>query len=178
MLDTELEIFKILDILEKKNIKTITISEDGIFKYLFNSPTITKNIESNNNTKFIIPRYGDILLKIEITGQFDKAIFYQYDSLDRKVIYDILLSEGIMNTFPESGVPLLQCGKNFYVDIENPFNVSVKATYALLESSSRKLLANYVNGENGVKTVDKNGEIYQAFNVQDNPYSPNYFGKI
>ena len=49
-----------------------------------------------------------------------------------------------MNPFPLSGIPLLQLRTCIYLSIESG-NVNISAKYALLESKSRRRLAQYKN---------------------------------
>lgn len=171
---------------------TITIDSNGIYKYLFDSPTYPVIVEQADKSRYrypedgllyVMPRDGDILLHVEVTGSFKEAILYQYDfgGVD-KIVYATLNQEGIMNPFPESGFPLLQAGKGLYLNVigADADKVQVTATYALLETKSRMLLARYLheNTENGVKVVHANKDIYQVICVMDIGHSPNCLVKL
>ncbi len=190
------DVFKTLDEFERVGKHTIDINEYGVYKYLFNSPTMTDNVdpnpksmyniesdESDDYLLYVIPRNGDILLYVDVEGVFAEATLYQYDwTGSRKIVYEQILEAGRMNPFPESGIPLLQCGKALYIEVKATSHVAVAvtATYAFLETESRCKLAQYVfpNTEHGIKAVHANGDIYQAINIHDLSYSPNYFALV
>lgn len=56
-----------------------------------------------------------------------------------------------------------------------PGVVTIKATYALLDSVSRRLVGNWCDetNKNGVKLKHCDGTIYQVLNIHDFGYSPN-----
>lgn len=201
-----MNILKIFNIF-KKNVKIINIDENDIFTYLFNTPIYTINIPitddiyySNNSFGhdiiYLIPREGDILLDIDIEGEFELAELYQYNwTGSDKIIYDTLERSGIMNPFPSSGFPLNQMGKSLYLKISQrkKSKIIVRANYTLLEDTSRKILIKYRTTKNnilsicknitiddicGVKIIHKNKDIYQVIGIEDYSYSPNYLAKI
>lgn len=178
---------------------------DGVMTYLKNAPTITVAIPiadeaqyraDDGHATFVVPREGDLLLGVTVSGRFEEAALYQHDFIGRKVVYDRLTTAGTMCPF-EDGIPLVQCGKNFYVDVEKHAShpdttPSVSATFALLDADSRRRLQNYTHPDgnpyyvtkregavyrHGVRLVHKDGEMYQAFGVCDHGYSPNYLGR-
>ena len=186
-------IFQELSVIEQKGIETMRIVE-GTFEYLHNTPLKAFEIEpfktlDDGATLYSVGRNGDLLMNVKIEGgSCGKTLFYQYDwTGSREVIYDE--NDGgncIMQPFP-SGIPLLQCGKAFYVSVKNgTSDVKVYATYAYLDSPSRRKLATYTfpQGEpvyrspepvyeDGVKVRHRNGKMYQATCVVEMGYSPN-----
>jgi hypothetical protein len=205
-----------VDVIEKSNTKTINIDNNSIFTYMFNTPTRTievdaetsnpnlrhrwlnttelvdNNYEDIDETVYILPHRGDILLSIEISGVFSSVVeLYQYNgSFSKKIIYDTSIgidgieNKIIFNPFKKSGIPLLQLGRNFYVTIKKlkkPNNCKVFVTVAFLDNKSRKELARYHdpnNDELGVKIRHNNNNLYQVFGVHDITFSPNYLGII
>ena len=184
--------------------KTLVIT-DGVMTYMKNAPTITVAVPATDeaqdraddgHTLFVIPREGDLLLGVTVSGQFEEAALYQYDFIGRKVVYDKITTEGTMCPF-EDGIPLVQCGKNFYVDVEKHAScpdttLSVSATNALLDADSRQQLQDYTHPDgnpyyvtkregsiyrHGVRLLHKDGDMYQAFGVCDHGYSANYLGR-
>ncbi len=218
MMNDDLEnIFSKLDIIEKEGSKTCEINDKGVFTYFYNTPCHTVTIKPNylncddpECLLFTFPRNGDLLLYVSISGVFDNAQLYQYDFLGSyKIVYSFRNDSGIMNPFPYSGFPLLQCGKNIYLSIQpksdtsndtsnndtsnNENNIVVNATYAFLDTQSRKMLATYTypdgsplyyNNQNapiyrdGVKIKHENGDMYQVYNVCEMGYSPNILTPI
>ena len=184
------EVFKELMRMDHNGTKTIEIDDNGVYQYLFNSPTTQEYIDPQVNNRYaiekdralyVIPRNGDLLLTVQLSGRFQEAILYQYDwTGSHQIVYERLESDGVMNPFPMSGFPLLQCGKALYLEVSDPQDVSVQLTYAFLETGSRRLLAQYVfpNTEHGIKAIHRNGDTYQAVNVFDHGYSPNYFALL
>lgn len=183
-------VFQELASFEKSGETSITIDDDGVYKYLFNSPVCKETIKpeldrlygEKERVLYVVPRDGDLVLTIELRGEFTRAILYQYDwTGGRQVVYAQLDAPGVMNPFPSSGFPLLQCGKALYMDVYDPKDVKVEATYAFLETASRQLLARYVhptNKNHGVKSIHANGDTYQAVFLSDWGYSPNVFELI
>lgn len=127
-------------------------------------------------------------MNVRIEGSCEKVEFYQYNWTGSvKVMYDERDGgDCTMEPFP-SGIPLLQCGKAFYVSVRNgKDDVKVYATYTFLDGPSRKKLATYTFPEgnpmyqanppiyeHGVKIRHRNGKMYQATCVLDLGYSPN-----
>lgn len=153
-----------------------------MYTYLFNAPVLQERIELQNNGSHKVPKTGDLLLSIKVDGRFDEAIMFQYDwTGSRKVVYASLTQPGVMNPFPASGFPLIQCGKALYIEVSNPGNnINIVATYAFLEDVSRKRLGEYIqpNTRDGVKFVHENGDIYQAINVLDCGNSSHYVALV
>lgn len=197
------KIFSEIDVLDKSNIKTINIDNNAIFTYLFNSPTNTINIspipidsilynQNIDETLYVIPREGDILLSIEISGFFSSSIeLFQYDWTGiKRIIFDNAIgingidNKIILQPFIQSGFPLLQMGKNLYLIIKKPNdNCKVKATFAFLDSNSRRELATYKDHninlhDAGVKILHNNNKLYQVFGLNDHGFSPNYLDVI
>ena len=108
-------------------IRTAKVHHD-IFKYYQNAPTVVKRQEEYIPGLYKITRIGDLLLYIYITGKFTNARLFQYDSDDNIIIYDEISSSGIMQPFVD-GIPLLQCGKNFYIEIEDGQDIIITARY-------------------------------------------------
>lgn len=169
-----------LDHMEKNQISSISV-EDSVLRYKFNRPTITiSNFDVyktvNNERIYNLPRYGDLLLDITILGGFSHAEMYQYDDSGSRIIYDTLIEQGTMIPFISSGFPLLNVGKGLWLSIyDEQEEATITITYALLESSSRKLLSNYKSSsDTGVVVRGSNGKEYIVIGVQDYGYSPNY----
>lgn len=192
-------VFAELKVLNDLGIETIHIT-DGVLTYLKNSPTYVSTLSAaddtyrrlEGHTLYVVPRCGDLLLDLTVSGTFEYAKMYQYDFIDRKVVYDELKTPGTMRPF-EDGIPLVQCGKNVYLEVKEQCSyVTVSATYAFLDTLSRKTLCEYTypdgnpyyinDTENsvyrhGVRIVHKSGDMYQVFNVTDHGFSPNHLGK-
>lgn len=194
------KVFQRVKELDEQKIRTLHI-DDGIVTYLDNAPTQTCVIPiadsqsykcEKGHLLYVLPRDGDLLLSVEVNGTFRHAEFYQYDSMgSTKVVLDSLNNPDVMQPFPD-GIPLLQCGKAFYLDVEGANNVVVSATYVFLDNVSRRELADYTHDDghpyyvkgpetvyrHGVKLRHKSGCLYQVFNVCDHGYSPNFIGRV
>jgi hypothetical protein len=187
------KVFSELIELETSNIKTTNIDNTSIFTYLFNTPKRTSELtpstskfhEDLDETLYIIPRGADLLLSIEITGVFSSVVeLFQYDwTGSRKIIYDNSIGitgiddKIIFNPFKQSGIPLLIIGTNIYLTIKNPNNCKITATFAYLDTKSRRELASYNNTDNkdyGVKLRHNNNNLYQVFGMCNQGHSPNY----
>lgn len=192
------EVFCELVELDKKGIESIVINEHGLCTYLFNMPVLDQTIEPStcyvgkDYVLYNIPRIGDLVLKVTIKGKFKETKLYAYDwTGSREIIYDLIESFGdiceiVMNPFPTSGYPLLPCGKALYLNVVEPcsdsgsrINVDVIVTYAFLDTKSRQKLIYFRDGNtnHGVKVRHANGDIYQAININEHGYSPNYLVK-
>jgi hypothetical protein len=182
------DIFADLIKLDEANIRSIKIDENGIYQYLFNTPTMRIDVLLADNNRYtytdnlyVIPRYGDILLSVEVKGKFTNATLFQYNYTGtEKIIYCNITQPGVCTPFPYSGFPLLQIGKNIYMEVEGATeDVNVVATYAYLDTVSRTTLATYeTKDQNGVKAVHANQTIYQVMSLNDHGYSPNCFHPI
>ena len=187
---------------ENPDLKSITIDDDGVYKYHFNMPEEIEVIEQVHAPDYtidadcqlyVISRSGDILLDVLIEGSFTSCEMYQYDSMGyHKEVYATLKSSGVMNPFPQSGIPLIQCGKCIYIQVHEPRSeIQVHAKYAFLNTTCRRKLAQYTHPDDepiynhnnkliythGVKIKHANNDIYQVYNVGDSGFSPNYLGK-
>ena len=188
---------------ENENLTSITIDDDdGVYKYLFNMPEQIEIVDQVNPLQYridtdcqlyVVPRDGDILLDVEISGTFESCIMFQYDSNGwKRQVYDTLTKAGTMTPFPHSGIPLIQCGKAIYIEIfKSTSEITVYAKYAFLNTTCRLKLAQYThpddkplynyNGKltyrNGTKITHANTDVYQVYNVGDQGFSPNYLGK-
>ena len=189
---------------ENENLTSITIDDDGVYKYLFNMPEEIEILEKVNAPQYnidtdcqlyVVPRYGDILLDVEISGTFESCTMFQYDSNGyNRQVYDTLTKAGTMKPFPYSGIPLIQCGKAIYIEIFKPTSeITVYAKYAFLNTTCRRKLAQYTHPDdepphfytgqslpiyrNGIKIRHANTDVYQVYNVGDQGFSPNYLGK-
>lgn len=179
MTDRIAEIFATLQ--ENPDLDMIDISQDKVLTYNHNAPLyekiLTKEYEMLNDHYISIPRVGDLLLSLKISGKFRKASFFQYSFLDRHIVYEQVEQQDdkdvIINPFPFSGIPLLQASKNFYVCLEHSENVEITASYALLNSKSRRKFVFDYNEQNGVKIMHINGTMYQVYNINDYGHSPN-----
>lgn len=183
-------VFKVLLDLDEQGISSIDIDSNGIYTYRFNTPTRTEYLEPLVNNKYAVEngcslyrvhRNGDLLLSVDLEGLFEKAELFQFDwTGSRKVIYDTISTPGQMKPFPTSGFPLLQCGKIAYIEVKSPLHVSVRVTHAYLEKKSRRKLIEYVhpNTKHGIKAVHACGDVYQALDIFDYGYSPNYFAPV
>lgn len=176
------------DVIDKNGVITSRIDDNGVFTYLHNAPTYIRDIfiddcpikQTKNSLLVSFPRYGDLLLNIFIHGHFQKAEIFQYNYLDRKITYatkecneESLLS--VLNPFP-SGIPLLTCNKNFYLEVHQPAsNLEVKAEYVFLDTISRKKLGNWIMEGEGVKVVHQNVSVYQVVGMAHMGHSPNCF---
>jgi hypothetical protein len=179
------KIFVDLELLEEANIRSLEIDENGVFQYLFNSPTRKIDIPLADTDKdhlcVVIPICGDLLLSVEVTGKFKSATLFQYDwTGSREIVYYTMTEPGVCIPFPHSGIPLTQIGKAIYLKVEGASeNINIAATYAYLESYSRKALAEYrTKDQNGVKAVHADQTIYQVLSVTDYGFSPNCFHPV
>jgi hypothetical protein len=199
--EDEARLFSELDALGNSNTKTTHIDNDSVFTYLFNTPTRTFQLKAvpphwslpdthieEDETVYIIPRTGDLLLSIEISGRLSSSAvhFFQYDeSGARRIVYDTSTGvDGIENQitfrpFEHSGVPFLQAGKHFYVSVQNSHTCSLTATVAFLDTNARKELATYADPHDphdrglGVKIRHADNNLYQVFGRNDQGHSPN-----
>jgi hypothetical protein len=179
-------VFKELNRMEECGIRSIIIHATGIMEYLHNSPRVSQNIDplqrkDEDTLLYVVPRNGDLLLTVTVSGSFESAELFQYDwTGSRRTVYVKLEKPGTMNPFPYSGFPLLQCGKALYLSLSKPVNAQVSVTYAFLETTSRRALAQHIspNSHDGIKVTHANGDLYQAVNVTDHGYSPNYLALI
>ena len=173
------KVFAELKVLEETNIRSIEIDENGIYKYLFNTPTMRIDVPLANpkiytytDNLYVIPIHGDILLSVELTGKFKSATLFQYDwTGSRKIVYYTMTQPGVCNPFPHSGIPLIQIAKAVYLKVEGATeDVNVAAIYAYLEKFSKQALRAYVTKDNdGVKAVHADQTIYQVLSVRDYP---------
>jgi hypothetical protein len=164
-------------------IQGFEINKERIFIYLFNSPIEEFHLYNihkfNINEKiYVVTKYGDILLNIKIEGKFLKAQLFQYDENgNKKIIYDEIYSNGILNPFP-NGLPLMHLGTYLYIsilyenDCDNEFNILSK--YAFLNNNDRLLLSK----SNEIKIKHKNDDLYEIVNYDDYGYSSNKLIKI
>jgi hypothetical protein len=172
------EICDELNNMEKNKISSILIDKH-ILTYKFNSPIVSVNDFTiyktiNNETIYDIPRYGDLLLDITIKGSFSKVELYQNGSFGR-VVYDTLIEQKTMNPFPSSGFPLLCVGNSLWLSVYDGNNIMVTINYALLETSSRKTLANYKStSDTGVIVKNNQGIEFIVNGLEYYGYSPNY----
>lgn len=78
---------------EKENTRSCEISEDGVLKYLFNSPMFTidmlpyKTVSSATLVQYKFPKEGDILLDISVSGKCDKIRMFTYDFWGKRVLF-------------------------------------------------------------------------------------------
>lgn len=78
---------------EKQNTRSCEISEDGVLKYLFNSPMFTidmlpyKTVSSATLVQYKFPRDGDILLDVSVSGKCDKIRLFTYDFWGKRVLF-------------------------------------------------------------------------------------------
>jgi hypothetical protein len=167
--------------LELNNIKGVCITKDGICEYLHNMPTVKTQLidplqytSAPNKNIYIIPKDGDILLNICISGYVNSAKLFQYDNLgSKKIIYDFIEKSQfyIMSPFGLSGgIPLLQLNTDIYLEInsnENEQLPNIIATYAVLDRASCMLIKSYQD-ESGhyIKIRHNNGKIYQFLNIR------------
>jgi hypothetical protein len=165
-------------------IQGFEINKEKLFIYLFNSLTeefYLYNIhKSNINEKiYVVTKYGDILLNIKIEGNFSKAQLFQYDENgNKKIIYDEIYSNGILNPFP-NGLPLMHLGTYLYISIlyENDLvspSYNILSKYAFLNNNDRLLLSKL----NEIKIKHKNNDLYEIVNCDDYGHSPNKLIKI
>jgi hypothetical protein len=158
------------------------INENGILT-LGETEICENQVENkcSHANAYIIPKKGDVLVSIRVNGEFSQAKLFQYSwNGYNKIVYDTLRGEGEMYPFPDSGFPLLQVGKNIYLDVYDAQNVHVTATYALLKKEDRQKLANYVfpGSRDGVRVIHKSGDIYQVTDVYDYGFSTNTLEKL
>ena len=167
--------------LQKNSIKCGEI-KNHVFSYNSNTPIYDIRIEPDTSALYVVPRAGDILINITVEGTFSKCTLYQYDFFDRKIVYDTIDNpkKRVMNPFKEGGFPLIQLGKNLYIEIEDKQDdVVVYGTFGGLDSFTRKLLANYVSDElqeYGCKVKHKDGRLFVVHAINDLGFSPNYLG--
>jgi hypothetical protein len=166
---------------------TIKIHPDGTYTYLYNSPTLKTQLEQADKLQYshpkdgvlyVIPKNGDLLLNVEVQGEFEEATLFQYDWTGlQQIVYATLDGPGKMNPFPSSGIPLIQVGKAIYLEVKNASaDVIVYGTYAILETKSLKAFATY---SHGLKAVHETGSVYQAFYaLSDYGHSVNCFQPI
>jgi hypothetical protein len=185
--------------LDDKSIESIIIDESGCLGYFGNMPVWKEKLALVDNDKYMnglgylytVPHTGDLLLNIEITGKFWGATMFQYDwTGSHKIKYDSYDTDTndsydtdnnvTMAPFPDSGYPLLQVGKQLYVEVmTKPHNdIDCIATYAFLDTVSRKRLMEYREGNHGVKVRHENGDVYQVLNMHEWGYSPNYLALL
>ena len=185
-----------LNELDDKGIESISIDESGCLRYLGNMPVWEEKLALIDNDKYMnglgylytVPRSGDLLLSIEITGRFWGATMFQYDwTGGHKIKYDSydtdnneMLTNVTMAPFPDSGYPLLPAGKQLYVEVMTKprEDIDCIATYAFLDTASRKRLMDYRDGNDGVKVRHENGDMYQVLNMNEWGYSPNYLALL
>ena len=118
---------------------------------------------------------------MEVTGKFTSATLFQYNwTGTQEIVYCNMTEAGVYTPFPHSGIPLTQIGKAIYLKVQGASeDVNVAATYAYLETFSRKALASYVTKDNnGVKAVHADQTIYQVMSVGDYGHSPNCFHPV
>jgi hypothetical protein len=182
------EALSVIKTFDDEGVTTIDINDNGVYT-LINPfiPTYSEQVTKIPEKSFyIIPRAGDVLKQIHISGHFTTAQLYQYDWTGcQKVVYDSIKcgqdDENVMRPFGTSGIPLLCIGKTMYLKIEDAEdNVTVKCVFGLLPSEDRKKLANFRNGDSdiGIKMIHQNGSIYQVIGMNDWSYSPNYLKKM
>lgn len=188
--------FKQLMLKEEIGEKSVIIEGDGMFRYMFDAPVVKKTVKMDvydeHCTHGTIPRHGDVLLNTIVRGQYKGVRMFQYDEMgSKKIMYyeKIYREEEICENMIDliapfaDGIPLLQIGKMIYIELDGVVNTindaSVIATYALLESSSRKLIGQWCDDNgNGLKMRHIDGTIYQVMNLNDFGHSPNVLAPI
>lgn len=168
--------------MEKNGIQSTYIDTSGYLHYLYNAPTITyynmlntKNLEKNiSEIDVDIPRCGDLLLNINITGTFDIAYVYINPCDDSLYpdIFCILKKAGTLLLFPGYGFPMIYFS-HLCLKIINPSNdIIISPTYAYLDLISRKNIFAYAdnNNGNGVKLRKENGTSYQVVDNSKNSF--------
>jgi hypothetical protein len=167
-----------------QGITAIDINHDGVYSLVYSSiPTYTEQVMKKPEESFyIIPRAGDVLKEIRISGHFTTANLYQYEwTGSQKVVYDTVQCGEVMRPFGISGIPLLCIGKTLYMEIEDADdNVTVKCVFGFLPSEDRRKLANYrsCDSDYGIKLMHQDNSIYQVIGMNDWSYSPNYLQKL
>jgi hypothetical protein len=190
-------IFHHLIKLEKQGQSLGNIDETGLFTCNMDLvPLEWKKINEMNipyvTTKhtYVIQKSADILHSIRIYGRFKSATLFQYSFLDTKIIYDQV--EGIadnieentvtiMMPFPESGIPLIQARKNFYLEIipedgESDEIPNCEVAYGYLDTKLRKKFNVRPNQTKGVSFLHKNSQRYAVFGVDAPGHSINVIG--
>ncbi len=156
---------KIINIDENK---LLTCLNTTSLDYFDISENIARKINKDEYI-YTIPKYGDILLDIIVNGDFIQAELYN-GLPEHPIIYDRLLTSGVLNPFPKSGIPLIQMSTSaMYIKIksENIESVNIKAKYVYLDYNSRKLLVSSTinNGKDGVRIEHKDKNLYQLLNI-------------
>lgn len=176
------KIFRAVQELDEQGIVSISLDENGCVKYMWNTPQVEKKLQPQCGLLYSIPRDGDFLVGIKVTGTFDRARLFQYDWTGSKQnVYMEWEGEDFMNPFPKSGYPLLCAGKPLYLEVESDGKaVEVTAKHAYLGDETRRRLMAYRDsgGDHGVKVRHANGDVYQVKNMHEWGYSPNCLEKV
>lgn len=158
--------------LEKLETKGSNICKNGIFNFNWNMPTFKKElnlsrVDDNGYSKlYTIPKHGDVLLSISIQGEFNHAEFFQYH-YNQEIFYWKTNFEPICSPFT-NGIPLLQLGTPLYFRMNTSKSPKIFATFALLDSESRKELADYSDDEgNGIKIFHYDRTLYKIYDVHN-----------
>ena len=177
--------------IEKKGITLGKIDETGLFtcdmdriplKWIRITPESL--CYGYSKDLYIISTEPDILHSIRIYGRFKSATLYQYSFLDQRIEYDHVEGMGeeiddnhvtIMNPFPYSGIPLLQIGKNIYLELipehDNSELPKCEIGYGYLDHAIRCDFNVKDNQVKGVSFLHKNGQRFAIFGV--NTYGHN-----
>ena len=176
--------------LDDQGITAIDIDGNGVYTLVNPSiPTYEEQvvkIKKPEESFYIIPKAGDVLREIHISGHFTTAHLYQYDwTGSQKVVYDTIQCDGdeenVMRPFGSSGIPLICVGKTMYLEIADAQDdVTVQCVFGFLPTEDRKKLANFRNGDSdyGIKLIHQDNSIYQVIGMNDWSYSPNYLAKL
>lgn len=184
-------VFRQLIEFEKENSPSIAIDDQHVMTYLYNTPEYDVIVDEpmrrdGNETLYVIPRHGDLLLSVDIDGaDLEHVSIFQYDAMgSQRIVYEQASATNSVRfaPFPASGFPLLQCGKSVYVLVRHRGSgdtATIICRFTLLDGVSRKRLFATVDEENhGVKIRHRDGSLYQVFNMLEHGYSPNVLAPV